>query len=259
MPTLMTFDEHLAAIEDNCARLLHDASARSLSDAVPSCPEWSVADLVQHHGGVMRWAAAIVAEQRTDNLSEAELEAVMAAPGERHALYDWYSDAARRLTKVLAESPDLQALVFLADAPAPRLFWARRQAHEATIHRVDALSALLGHLPTAGSTGISTELAVDGIDELLTGFLPRRSSGLRMDEEVTVLVAPTDADFAWTVRVGPDTPVTTRGAAPNPDATLTGSAVGLYLGLWNRGDEIAEHGLEPVLGLWRDKVRIRWS
>lgn len=54
-------------------------------------------------------------------------------------------------------------------------------------------------------------------------------------------------------------PVTTRGATGHADATLTGSAVALYLGLWNRGDEIAEHGLAPMLGLWRDKVRIRWS
>ena len=64
--------------------------------------------------------------------------------------------------------------MFLADAPSPRCFWARRQCHETTIHAVDALSASLGRYPVAADASwIGTELALDGIDELLTGFLPR--------------------------------------------------------------------------------------
>jgi len=258
MSTSMTFDEHLATIDDNCARLLSEAASAVLADPVLTCPGWSVADLVRHHAGVMRWAIAIVSGGRTDNLTEAEIVTAMAAPGHRDGLLEWYSDSARGLSKSLADSKDGTFLVFLADAPPGRGFWARRQAHEATIHRVDALSAQLGHLPTAASTGISADLAADGIDELLMGFLPRRSSGLHTDEPVTVLVAPTDADRAWTIRIGPGPPVTSPGTPRHPDATLTGSAVALYLGLWNRGDEIAEHGPAPVLGLWRDKVRIRW-
>ncbi len=255
----MTFDDHLAAIEDSCARLLHEARATSFRDRVPSCPGWTFADLLQHHGGVMRWATAIVSQSRTSNLAPDELGAVMTAPGEPGALLDWYSDAGRMLGKSLVDAQSPAPLVFLADAPPARHFWARRQAHEATIHRVDALSAQLGHLPTAASTGIDVPLAVDGIDELVTGFLPRRSSGLHAEEPVTVLVAPTDSDRTWTITVGPGAPVTVQGAAGHADATLTGSAAALYLGLWNRGDEIAEHGLEPILGRWHDKVRIRWT
>lgn len=259
MSTLLTVQDYLATIDAASARLRHDAAAGSLADSVPSCPGWSVSDLVGHHGGVMRWAVEIVAGGRTSNVAKSELDAVLAAPNDRRSLLEWHSEAAGRLCRTLEGFGDGPALVFLADAPAPRLFWARRQAHEATIHGVDAQSARLGHLPTAASTPIPTELAVDGIDELLTGFVPRRSSGLHTDGPVTLLVAPTDAEHAWTVTVGPDVPVTTRGATGHADATLTGSAVALYLGLWNRGDEIAEHGLAPMLGLWRDKVRIRWS
>jgi hypothetical protein len=40
---------------------------------------------------------------------------------------------------------------------------------------------------------------------------------------------------------------------------LTGTAAALYLGLWNRGDDIAMTGDVDVLGLWRDKVRVTWS
>ena len=42
---------------------------------------------------------------------------------------------------------DVEALVFLNDAPAPREFWARRQCHETTMHAVDALAASLGRPP----------------------------------------------------------------------------------------------------------------
>lgn len=70
-------------------------------------------------------------------------------------------------------------------------------------------------------------------------------------------VRPTDADAYWTVRVsdgplavGPDGPV---------DATLTGTAAQLYLGLWNRGTEIVETGQRDVLSRWRRRVRVRWG
>jgi hypothetical protein len=54
--------------------------------------------------------------------------------------------------------------------------------------------------------------------------------------------------------------VTVRGAEPDrePDAVLTGTAAELYLGLWNRGDEIAVTGADGLLGLWRERVRVSW-
>ena len=81
---------------------------------------------------------------------------------------------------------DVRAMVFLKDAPPPRRFWARRQAHETTIHAVDALAASLGGCPTsdesAGALPIDAELAVDGIDELVSGFMPRGRPKIAGDE-----------------------------------------------------------------------------
>ncbi len=259
MPSSMSFDQYVTVVEQQTAALRADAADCSMADPVPTCPGWTVADLVRHHGGVCRWAAGIVAGGRTANLSDAELESVLAAPAGRDELLSWYSDGAAALIEALRTADDGPALVFLRDAPPPRLFWARRCAHESTVHRVDALSAGLGHLPTAAAADIDTELAVDGIDELLLGFVPRRSSSLRADEPITITVAPTDADRAWSVAIGTGTPVTSTTVEPDPDAVLSGTAAALYLGLWNRGDEIAEHGPAPVLGLWREKVRVSWT
>lgn len=256
----MTFDDHLAVIVDNADALLAGATEAALSDPVPTCPGWTVADLVRHHGGVCRWATAIVRDGRTANLTDTELAATMATPDGRRPLLDWYRESVTGLVTALREPGPEPGLVFLRDAPAsPRSFWARRLAHETTVHRVDMLGTTLGHVPLAGSTGIGVDLALDGLDELLMGFVPRQRSALRADEPIVATVEPTDSSWSWTVRIDTGAPVSSTGSAAQPDATLTGSACALYLGLWNRGDEIAEHGDAPVLGLWREKVRVQWS
>jgi hypothetical protein len=40
---------------------------------------------------------------------------------------------------------------------------------------------------------------------------------------------------------------------------LSGTAVQVYLSLWNRADELTTEGRPDVLGQWRKQVRIRWS
>ncbi len=91
--------------------------------------------------------------------------------------------------------------MFLNDAPAPREFWARRQCHETTMHAVDALSAALGRHPDPSEAWIETDLAVDGIDELLAGFLTRPRSQLRCEEPGVLVVAPDDAPDWWQVEL----------------------------------------------------------
>ncbi len=103
-------------------------------------------------------------------------------------------------------------------------------------------------------------MALDGLDELLTGFLPRRSSRLRAERSLRIAVRPNDADLAWLVDVGVDAPVTTRHTAstlPEVDDTFSGTAVQLYLGLWNRGDEVGS-GDVAVLQRWQELVRVGW-
>ncbi len=259
MPTTLTLTDHLDAVARAAVGVAADAETAGLDTPVPTCPGWTVRDLVVHLGGVHRWAAAIVAGARTENLAAGELDAVLAAPADE-ALLEWFSVGADRLRATLAQAPpDLAALVFLRDSPSPREFWARRQAHETTMHRVDALAARLGRLATTSQAEVDRDLAVDGIDELLTGFVTRRSSALRTDDPFVVAVAPTDADIGWTLRLSADPVVTTLGADPEADAVVTGTAADLYLGLWNRGDEIAVTGEPEFLGAWRDKVRISWS
>ena len=92
-------------------------------------------------------------------------------------------------------------MTFLNDAPGRASSGPRRQAHETTIHMVDALAAKLGRPPTADEAGIDPSLAVDGIDELVRGFFTRGRSKLYDGTEYTVAVRPADAERRWVLRV----------------------------------------------------------
>jgi hypothetical protein len=129
------------------------------------------------------------------------------------------------------------------------------------MHAVDALAAALGRAPSAEETWIGPGLALDGIDELVRGFLPRSKSTLRSDEPLTIAVRPDEGDRAWLVSVSPDPAVTEEVAAADPrcgtaEIQMAGSAVELYLDLWNRSAR--DDDAQPDAQLWRERARIVW-
>ncbi|TDD68515.1 maleylpyruvate isomerase family mycothiol-dependent enzyme [Jiangella aurantiaca] len=255
MATRLGLDDHVTLLRHSGAALL-DAAARAGLDAqVPTCPGWDVRALVTHQGMVHRWAAAHLRGER-DHDTDASVAAARVAPD----LLAWFGDGLDALLATIAATPDdAEAMVFLKDAPPPRRFWARRQAHETTIHGADALAAALGRAPSAAEIAVAPELAADGVDELLTGFITRGRGKLRTGEPYTIAVRATDTGDAWLLRVEPESLTTTAGAGTPADAELSGTAAQLYLGLWNRGDELTATGRPSVLRDWRDQVRVRWS
>jgi len=224
------------------------ADRAGLGAAVPSCPDWTVRDLVAHQGMVHRWAAALLRGEVV-----AEPEAWQREGAAETDPLEWLRDGAVDLAQALHDAAeDVVAPVFLRDAPAPRSFWARRQCHETTVHAIDAQSAALGRLPHPDEVDwVAGEVAEDGIDELLGGFLTRGRSALRTEEESVLVVAPDDAEDRWVLTLSPEPAVTVRrtgGVAEDADWVLTGSARELYLRLWNRTDPPATDGLDwPAL------------
>lgn len=252
---MLTVADHSAYLLRSAAALADDVAAAGPDAVVPTCPDWTVADLVGHLGVVHRWATAAVGVEP----SAAPEPREDAVPADAAELPDWLTSGAAALTARLAELPDdAPGLRFLADPPPPRQFWARRQCHETTIHRVDGLAARLGRVPTAAEVDLPTDLALDGLDELLTGFLPRRRTTLRTDEVVRILVRPDDSPLRWTVTLSPEPPTVVR-AEGDHDVVFACSAARLYLGLWNRGDEITVRGDDLALDRWRRLLRVRWT
>jgi uncharacterized protein (TIGR03083 family) len=253
VPTQLTTAQHLAGLSEAMRAFVRYADRAGLEAWVPTCPDWTVLDLVAHQGMVHRWAAALLGGARPTDDEVAAYEA--SGRGSEHPL-GWLADGAAALAEAVnGASDDVEALVFLNDAPPAREFWARRQCHETTMHAVDALAASLGRPPRPDEVWIDPELAGDGIDELLGGFLTRPRSRLRCDEDALLVVAPDDLADWWEVAMGPRPAVTTRrttGDEPPDDADweLTGGAVELYLRLWNRTEPPEE---------WRRLTAVTWS
>lgn len=248
---------HIEAIDEAGALLAAAASGVSLDSKVPSCPDWDMRELVRHQGGIHRWAANIVATPRTE-FWNVDLPEVVGGWPDDDDLVAWFRDGCRDLVGTLRQAPaDLECWTFLA-APSPKAMWARRQAHETTIHRVDAEQAA-----GSGVTPIDAGLAADGIDELLSCFITRRGSRLNSEIAQTLAVVASDVDDRWLVTITPDAPTTERHADGTAACAITGRAEDLYLTLWSRasGDEsaIELRGDASVIGLFADAVHIRWS
>lgn len=205
MPTRASSAEHFVALRTAGERLAALAVEQDLVTAVPTCPGWDVADLVAHQSMVHRWATAHVSGGDPKAIPD---EAATRA--ERDLLGYYRAGLAGLLDALEAAGPDREAFTFLRDAPAPGHFWARRQAHETTVHAVDALAARLGRLPLAAETWIDAELALDGIDELVCGFLPRGRSRITLERPVTILIRPTDTDLGWEIIAHGDADLLTR-------------------------------------------------
>ncbi|MDT0610518.1 maleylpyruvate isomerase family mycothiol-dependent enzyme [Streptomyces lancefieldiae] len=232
-------------------QLLAVAAEAAGTDAkVPTCPGWQVRDLLRHTGMVHRWAAAFVAEGHTSYHPDGGLPDL-----DGTALLTWFKEGHGQLVGTLAgASPDVRCWHFLP-APSPLAFWARRQAHETTVHRIDAESAGGGD-----PTGIAPDFAIDGIDELLCALHARPKSAVRTEEPRTLRVRATDAPGAvWTVRLSEEPPVTERHDAGDADCELAGPAALLYPALWNRGPVPEVTGDASLAALWREASGVTWS
>jgi uncharacterized protein (TIGR03083 family) len=253
VPTTLTTAEHLEALSWSGARFLALASDAGFDARVPTCPSWNVHALVAHQAMVHRWATAHVRGEDPDAVPNQTW--IRANVDDLDAFYTEGLDAL--VSALRSAPPDLVAMRFLNDAPPPRAFWARRQAHETTIHMVDALAAVAGAIPARADAEVPSDLAVDGVEELLCGFFTRGSSKLYDGSEYTIAVRCTDVERTWRLHVAPKLTVSTEGGGG--DATITGTAAGVYLALWNRGTEVALEGRPDVLARWRATQRVRWS
>jgi len=267
MPTSLDFDAHGDGIGSAATVLRENARLAGVDAPVPTAPGWSVGDLVLHTGLVHRWADAILRGIPPEAAGQIELPVPDAVRNEVGFVgvdpFDWYDTQVTAMLQTLAfAAADLDVFFFLKQAPSARVAWARRQSHETTMHAVDAMAARLGRAPSASEVWVRPPQAVDGIDELLTGFVPRRKQVLRSAHPWSLLVEATDTGNAWRLEISEDpvvTEVLPAGAdRPTTDARLTGAAVPLYLALWNRteDDSALEVSDRAVLDQWRSQMRV---
>ncbi|MQY39325.1 hypothetical protein SRB17_73470 [Streptomyces sp. RB17] len=160
----------LLAHERYCDEIAHQVeqlrsvvtSGADLSATVPTCPDWSLEDLVRHMGGALRWVDALVRGRAQENIPEERIT-LAGGPGQRGdagALDAWLAETGELVVGALREAgPDTKVWTW-AGVPNSG-FWARRMAHEITVHRADA--TLAAGLPYE----VAPEIAADAVDEWL--------------------------------------------------------------------------------------------
>ncbi|EYR63139.1 hypothetical protein N866_02555 [Actinotalea ferrariae CF5-4] len=187
----MEYEAYVLTVREETERFLEALGPVVPEAAVPTC-EWTAADLLWHVAEVQHHWAAVV--------RGAHGEAVVAPerPSDPADLRTLVATAGTELATALADArPDDAAWSWHEDGGT--VAWvARRQAHEALVHRVDAEL-------TAGRavTPPTVELAVDGVDEVLHVMLDGVPAwGTFTPDGVTVRLECSDVDAAWLLRLG---------------------------------------------------------
>ncbi len=199
---------------------------------MPSCPGWTIADLIAHLGGEYGWVHGHVAR------------GVVSTPDPAHPtppagvdLRAWFADQQTAVLALLEElDADLPAYNWAPQAKTVN-FWYRRLAHDTAIHRWDAQFATINAEP------IETKLALDGIAEVLDTWLPA-GKGLGLTELTGVVgLVATDGGHEFFVRQRSEGGValldtdTLLDEDPQERVVATGSASDILLVLWGRADD----------------------
>jgi uncharacterized protein (TIGR03083 family) len=218
----------LGALRREAGALRAVVTDDTLPTTLPSCPGWTVQELARHTGAGFRWIAGHVVRGVTTSPGYPDRADAPTGPD----LLPWWDESLKLLLAELDRvDPELPAW---NPCPRPKVaaFWPRREAHEIAVHRWDAQVAV--GLPEP----VETELAADGVAEVLDSLLPMQPPREPVGDGVIQLVA-TDSEDGWIIRV--------RGTAISllDTATLvpeehqlrtqaSGSASDLLLALWGR-------------------------
>jgi uncharacterized protein (TIGR03083 family) len=187
----MTEDEYIRTLRTHTDAVATAARDAPLDAPVPSCPAWTVYELLVHLGHHHRWVAANLERAPEDGPAPISGEG---APREDATIGAWIEQGSAALAdRLVAVDATTRCWTWTDDRTAG--FWARRTAHETAMHRWD-LQAAVGD-----PTPFPPELAVDGIDEFLT-TMPFRGGA---DAPVgSVHLHATDADGEWLLRLADD-------------------------------------------------------
>jgi uncharacterized protein (TIGR03083 family) len=211
-------------VAEQGARVAAVARQARMDGPVPHMRKWKLSDVVAHLGGVHRWAAGIVAARDWTGSGHRRGR----ASGDE--LISWFDDGLAQLVSVLGGA-DFSATCpnFSPGTTRTVAFWARRQAHETTVHRWDA-EACAGDI-----SPIDPMLATDGIDEMLMVFR-RVTGGQPLDAPVGLVTTDTGASWRVSPAVKPGRVEIEFCDGPTGEtaATVAAPAEALLLALWGR-------------------------
>lgn len=237
----------METLEHEAGRIVDLATPANLDNPVPSCPDWTMRDLVTHVGRVYNWAGTIVEGQLGER---PDPDSLPSRPDGTSAV-DWLGDRLDFLLEALRRTPRTAAIWNFTGRPATVEWWARRQANETIVHRVDA--ELAAH---AGVTPVDPALAADVTDELfeVRGFEATELEGLDHAGDLWIHLHATDVEGAeWTIDTGARR---FSRAHMKGDVALRGTAFALARWVTGRGslDSLEAFGDTAAADAWRASI-----
>jgi len=250
MTTRLAPARYLELIDADATRLL--AVTKDLDASVPTCPDWTVRDLVEHLATVYQHKIACTTLQR-----QPEEPAEWPPPTPPGDPRDWLAASRAELLELLLDRGPAAPSATWWPPDQTVGFWYRRMAQETAVHRVDGESAV-GEI-----TPVAEDLAIDGIDEVLMIMLEGDWSDMSAEDwgEVSPdagagqTVAVLGGDAVWRVQLRPDRVGVEIGAGP-ADATVGGDPSDVLLWLWGRRpvDAVQVSGDHGAVTALRDRL-----
>jgi uncharacterized protein (TIGR03083 family) len=236
MSTQYSKDFWLTSLRADAADFRAVAVEAEPTAAVPSCPGWSVLDLIRHVGVFYGWVRSHTARGDTSlpdmGMHPAHRD-LSTLPGPPDVIAWWDAELAALLELLESVDPQLPAWNWAPQAKVAG-FWHRRAAHELAIHRWDIQMAV------AMAEPVESKLAGDGVSEVLDTWLPSGRRKGPTDRQGVVQLIATDLGQDWYVRLRGegvsllDTATLLDDTDPHARVAAAGTASDLMLALYGR-------------------------
>ncbi|WP_194926024.1 maleylpyruvate isomerase family mycothiol-dependent enzyme [Catenulispora pinisilvae] len=196
---------------------------------VPSCPDWTTADLVRHISRVHRLVNHVIVDRLQSPPPDRQKLFTAPADATGEDLADWFAEGAIALAATFhSTAPEVPVWTWGTQHDVG--FWLRVQTIEVAVHRWDLEGAIGSPQP------VDEELAADGVAQFLDVVVPFRRGSLKdlppMGGE-SYRFRQTDGREVWSIVLDPDGP-RPLGEDEPADVELAGSASDLLLFLWHR-------------------------
>jgi uncharacterized protein (TIGR03083 family) len=239
----LAFDVYLRLIRADSERFA-EVGRLGLDAAVPTCPDWTVSDLLVHTAHVyLHKVAWLRSGSRPDPWPPPEVEG-----REPLGLFD--EATSTLLSELESRNPNDPAETFWEPEQSVG-FWYRRMALEVAVHRYDA--ELAHDVPTA----IDGPLATDGIDEALRVMLggawwTKFDTAEPLDNRVRV----TSGGRSWTVTADLRSVTVVEGDTDDVPAEIAGAPEDVFLWAWGRrgADSLAVTGDQELAAGFRRRL-----